>query len=99
MIVVIGQFRLPVHSLSEARNLMAQVVADTRREAGCLTYSYSEDVTEPGLIHASETWESREALTAHFKTPHMIRWQAERQRLGMTGRVVMAYAVAAGEAL
>jgi len=91
MIVVIGEFRLPANALEQARPLMADVVLASRAEPGCLSYAYAEDVTDPGIVRASETWESREALAAHFRTPHMLRWQEQRAALGMTGRRVVAY--------
>lgn len=78
---------------------MERVIAATLQEPGCVAYSYAEDVREPGLFRVSEQWESREALAAHFASPHMVRWQAERASLGMSGRVVTAFAVNGEEAL
>lgn len=99
MIVVLGEFRLPIENLAAGREAMARVVEATRSEAGCLAYSYAEDVIEPGLFRVSEQWESREALAGHFKAPHMKAWQRERADLGMTDRVVTAYEVSGVEPL
>jgi quinol monooxygenase YgiN len=99
MLVVMGMFRLPPASLEAGRVAMAQVVAASRAEPGCIAYAYAEDVTEPGLFRVSEAWESREALAMHFVTGHMKVWQRERAGLGMTDRQVSAYEVAAQEVL
>jgi quinol monooxygenase YgiN len=99
MVVVLGEFRLPLESLAAGREAMARVVEATRSEAGCLAYSYAEDVLEPGLFRVSEQWESSDALAAHFEAPHMKSWQRERAELGMTGRTVTAYEVSGQEAL
>lgn len=99
MIAVIGSFRLPLEQVEAAREAMRRVVAASRAEPGCLAYAYGEDVSEPGLFRVSELWSSREALAAHFASPHMARWMEERQALGMTGREVVVYAVDNGEAL
>ncbi len=98
-VAVIGQFRLPPDRLAEARSAMGRVVTATLAEAGCLAYSYAEDVSDPGLIRVSELWESRAHLAAHFGAPHMAAWQAERTALGMTGRQITAYELGASETL
>lgn len=99
MILVSGHFRLPRERLEEARPIMQRVVEETRQEPGCLAYSYAEDIGEPGLIRVSEAWVSGEALTAHFATPHMRRWQEERATLGLTDRDITRYEVASAEKL
>ena len=98
-VAVIGEFRLPVERLAEARAAMERVVVATRAEAGCLAYSYAEDVLDPGLIRVSELWESREHLAAHFAAPHMKLWQVERDALGLSGRIITAYELGAAESL
>lgn len=97
MLVVAGEFRLPPERLEEARPMMLRVVEATRAEAGCLAYSYAEDLLDPGLIRVSEAWESRAHLADHFAASHMQRWIEERAALGLTGRDITLYSVAASE--
>jgi quinol monooxygenase YgiN len=99
MIAVIGEFRMPLENRELARGMMDRVVQATRAEAGCIAYSYAEDVLDPGLYRISELWESREALAVHFDAPHMKVWQRERAELGLSGRMVKAYAVSGEEDL
>jgi len=99
MIVVIGEFRIPLEHASKASAAMARVIAASRAEPDCLAYSYAEDVLDRGLFRVSEAWESREALSAHFVTDHMQAWQQERAALGMSGRRVVAYEVGDEDAL
>jgi quinol monooxygenase YgiN len=96
MILVGGRFRLPLDRIEEARAAMAKVIAASLAEPGCRAYAYAEDVTEPGLFRVHEEWDSREALEAHFATPHMREWQAARETMGFHDREVKAYE--AGEA-
>jgi quinol monooxygenase YgiN len=98
-IAVVGQFRIPLENMAAARPLMIAVMEASRAEDGCTEYNYAEDLLEPGLIRVSEVWESREHLAAHFQSPHMQRWIAERVDLGLTGRQVTAFAAEAGEPL
>lgn len=88
MIIVSGEFRLPPARIGDARAAMERVVLATRAEAGCLAYSYAEDVLDPGLIRVYEKWQSRAALEAHFATEHMTIWKREREAFGLTGRVI-----------
>ncbi len=93
MIVVTGEFRMPLGVLDEARAAMARVIAASRAEAGCLAYCYAEDVLEPGLFRVIERWTDRAALDLHFTQPHMKRWLDERAAMGLTGRDVVAHTV------
>lgn len=86
MILVLGTVRLPPENLDRARPAMAAMVAASRAEDGCLDYAYAEDVLEPGLIRVTEAWRDREALAAHFKTPHLAAWRAAFPDLSITDR-------------
>jgi len=99
MIVVVGQFRLPVERLAEAQDAMARVMLATRAEQGCVQYNYAADLLDPGLIRVSEVWESREQLTAHLATPHMQKWGEERAGLGLSERAITVYEADAGTPL
>jgi quinol monooxygenase YgiN len=51
-------------------------VAETVKENGCISYDMHQSVTDPQRLVLVERWESREALTAHFETPHFKAWRA-----------------------
>ena len=99
MIVVFGSFRFPLETLDEARPLMRAVIAATLAEPGCRAYSYAEDVAEPGLFRVIELWDGREALSAHFETPHMRRWVEDRAALGFSDRKIWLHELGAAEEL
>ena len=56
MIVLTGTIRIPADKLDQARPLMKAVIEETRKEDGCLFYSFGEDVLEPGVIVIGEAW-------------------------------------------
>ena len=99
MIVVVGQFRLPVERLAEAQHAMARVLVATRAEAGCVQYNYAADLLDEGLIRVSEVWDSREQLTAHLATPHMQKWVEVRSGFGLSERAITVYEADAGTPL
>lgn len=93
-VIVAGVVRVPPANLSGLRPHMIEMIAATRAEAGCLAYSYAEDVAERGLIRVFETWSGQAALDAHFQTPHMARWRATWPSFGVSDRRLFAYEVA-----
>ena len=99
MIAVLGTFRFPAEALDRARPLMRDVIDATLAEPGCHAYSYAEDVAEPGLFRVMEQWDSREALAAHFRTPHMQAWAEQRAALGFFDRRIALHEIAAAEDL
>jgi len=97
MILVLASFRLPADHVAEARVLVRDVVAQTRAEAGCIAYDVCEDVLEPGLFRVNESWEDREALSAHLAAPHMAEWGRQRAAMGMSERRVTIFDIAGME--
>ena len=72
---------------------MASMVQASRTEAGCLEYSYAEDVLDQGLIHVKERWIDREALDEHFKSAHLATWRATWPSIGIRERNLRLYEV------
>ena len=75
------------------------MLAASRAEPGCLRYSYAVDVLDEGLVHVVEAWADRDALAAHFQTPHMAEWRAEFAALGISDRDLRLYETDEGEAI
>lgn len=91
MILVIGTVRLPPGNIAKARPAMEAMVAGSRAEDGCFEYAYSEDLLVPGLVRVTEVWRDRDALGAHFQTPHMAVWRAAFPSLEITDRNLSLY--------
>ena len=97
MILVVGTVRVPEDAFDRARDAMAQMVQATRREDGCIRYAYARDVLDPQVMHISEAWRDREALKAHFATPHMAKWRETVAAIGFTDRDLRIYDTDEGE--
>ena len=91
MILIVGTVRLPPENIARARPAMAAMVTASRAEDGCMEYAYSEDLLVPGLVRVTEIWRDREALKAHFLTPHMAAWRAVFPELNITDRNLSLY--------
>ena len=55
----------------ELRRILADQVAPTRAEAGCVNYDFHVDVTDPNVFVFYENWRTRDDLDAHLKAPHL----------------------------
>lgn len=97
MLIITGTFRLPPASLADARPVMAAMVEGSRAEAGCLHYSYGEDVLDPGLIHVTEHWTDRATLEAHWASPHIRAWRAAWPGLGIGERALTLFEADGGK--
>ncbi|HEX3367682.1 putative quinol monooxygenase [Phenylobacterium sp.] len=98
-VIIAGVMRLPPENLASLKPHMSTMLAASRAEDGCVTYSYAEDVAEPGLIRVFEVWRDQAAIEAHFKAPHMAPWRAACAEHGVSDRKLFAYETTAERAL
>ena len=75
MLIVLAEATLGEGALDSARKTMAQMVAASRAEEGCISYAYAIDVLDPTKLHITEKWIDEAALAYHFQTPHMAAFQ------------------------
>jgi quinol monooxygenase YgiN len=99
MIIVAGTIRVAPDRMAALRPHAEAMVAATRREPGCLSYSFAEDVCEPGLIRIFEEWRGRADLESHGKAPHMSQWRAALAEIGVLGRDLKVYQAGDGRPL
>ena len=92
-IILAGVVRCPADRMDAFRPHVVEMVAASRAEPGCIAYAQSESVSEPGLIHIFEHFESEEALAFHRATPHMAAWRALWPTFGIGGRDMKSYDV------
>jgi quinol monooxygenase YgiN len=94
LLLIVGTFRLAPAALDAARPAMRAMIEASRAEAGCLHYSYAEDVLDPGLIRVTEQWRDPAALDAHFAMPHIQAWRAAWPALGIGERALTLWQAA-----
>jgi quinol monooxygenase YgiN len=98
-LIIAGTVRVPPENLARFKPHMLAMLTASRAEDGCVTYSYAEDVAEPGLIRVYEAWRDQAALDAHFQAPHMAAWRAAWPQFGVSDRRLFAYETASERAL
>ena len=99
MIIVAGTVRVPEDKFDSIRDVAQATIAATRKEAGCIVYSFARDLADRGLLRIYEEWESRAHLDAHLKQPHMGPWRSVMAAAGASERNIKVYETSGGEAL
>jgi quinol monooxygenase YgiN len=98
-VIIAGTVRAPPQNMAALRPHQDAMLAASRAEDGCLTYSYAIDVQDPGLIRVFEVWRDQAAVEAHLKAPHMATWRAANAELGVFERKLSLYDIASERAL
>jgi quinol monooxygenase YgiN len=97
MIIVAGTIRIPEDKIEALLPTARATLAATRKEKGCLVYSYSFDIEDRGIVRIYEEWESLANLQEHFKQPHMGPWRAKLAEIGASGRDIKRFEAGEGE--
>lgn len=72
---------------SEVRDILTQVVAPTRAEAGCRSIHIFETVREPTTFFIHSEWEDEAAFEHHCTLPHTEQMVAQAEPL-VTNHIV-----------
>jgi quinol monooxygenase YgiN len=81
MLIVLAKAQVGADAMAAATAAIADMVAASNAEDGCIAYAFTQDVLQPGTIHIVEKWQDEAALAAHFATPHMAAFGAAIARL------------------
>jgi quinol monooxygenase YgiN len=76
MLIVLAKAQVGADAMAAATAAIADMVAASNAEEGCIAYAFTQDVLQPGTIHIVEKWQDEAALAAHFATPHMAAFGA-----------------------
>jgi quinol monooxygenase YgiN len=71
MIIVQGTATVDPAAIDALVAAAATMMAETRKERGCLHYSLAIEDADRGIMSISERWADEAALKAHFAAPHM----------------------------
>ena len=82
MIKVVCKAKLkPGVKVEEYLIIAREVVSETRKEKGCITYALHEDINDPTILTTLEEWVDEEALNQHNKSEHVLKMVQELRKL------------------
>jgi quinol monooxygenase YgiN len=74
MIKVVAKAKLKPGVTVEEYLLQArELVAETRKEEGCITYALHQDINDPSIVTMLEEWVDEESLNQHNLMDHVKR--------------------------
>ena len=76
MIFVQGTIRIASESVNAIISPAIEIAKASNEEAGCLHYSFAQDISDPSIFHICERWRSEDDLNAHFQEPQMATFNA-----------------------
>jgi quinol monooxygenase YgiN len=79
MLTVIATMHVKAGSEDAAREILAALVAPTRKEKGCLNYDLHQRTDKRGTFVFYENWTTPAALDLHLQTAHVQKALAEMQ--------------------
>ncbi len=90
MVIIVGSLSFDPSDRAEALAALADVTEASRRDAGCVEYSWAEDIEAPNTFRFFECWDSQELLDAHLDAPHEVVF-AERTLSSITGATARTF--------
>ncbi|WP_235846843.1 putative quinol monooxygenase [Neobacillus soli] len=61
--------------------LAKELVAETRKEKGCLAYALHGEINDPTILTMLEEWVDEEALEQHNQSKHVLKIVPELRKL------------------
>ncbi|MDR3596114.1 putative quinol monooxygenase [Clostridium sp.] len=73
MIKVVAKNFVKKDKVEEVLKLAKELVEETVKENGCISYEMYQDIKENNILTMIETWDNQEALSMHLKSEHFQR--------------------------
>ena len=77
MVVIASKLTIKPENRAEFIRLSTKLAEPTRREPGCLTYSFYEDAAAPNQFLFFEQWRNRAAFDAHHADAKIKDYEAK----------------------
>jgi quinol monooxygenase YgiN len=93
MIVIAGTISFDPAKKSQATEAARALMAETRKEAGCISYGFTASIEDEGTFHIFEEWKTQADIDAHTQAPHMKAFGKVVPTLGIRGMKLQKYEV------
>lgn len=75
-------------SLTEA---LVDAVNDARAQDGCISYAFSVDIEDAGIMRVNEVWRDMDAITLHTSKPHFSKLGAALSQVKILEQSINLY--------
>lgn len=73
MITIVAKFTVKEGKVEEFKALAKDLINESRKEAGCISYSLNQDLNNRNVLTFIEKWENKEAIELHNNSAHFTR--------------------------
>ena len=75
-IVLFARLKVKKDAVEKAKQAALLIIAESRREAGCINYDFHQAIDDETVFLWHETWLNREAIEAHANSSHFREFSA-----------------------
>ena len=93
MIAVVAGITVKEGRFEDYVKCAEKIVAETRKENGCIAYEFCQSAGEPLKCAMIEKWESKAALDAHMQTSHFKEFGASTESMNAAPLSINIYNV------
>jgi quinol monooxygenase YgiN len=68
---ILARITVKPEAAAAAATILAELAAQTRKEAGCVQYAVYHQEQSPHIFQTVEHWQSKADADAHMTTPHV----------------------------
>ncbi|MEX0282171.1 MAG: putative quinol monooxygenase [Arenibacterium sp.] len=91
MLIVSGIVEVAAEGVEALKAAAIEMAQETRKEDGCITYGFWQDLEDPNRFRVYEEWRDLAALEAHFTAPHMGVFRAAVGQAGLVSRDIVRF--------
>lgn len=73
MVKIVFKGKLKPGVKEEYLKLITELVTETRKEEGCISYMLYEDINDPLILTIIEEWKDEEAINIHNNSAHFLK--------------------------
>jgi quinol monooxygenase YgiN len=73
MIIIVAKSTIKEGKVEEFKNLAEELIDESRKESGCISYSLNQDINNKNILTFIEKWESKEDIEIHNNSSHFTR--------------------------
>ncbi|MBL4935620.1 antibiotic biosynthesis monooxygenase [Clostridium sp. YIM B02515] len=70
MITIVSKNIVKEGKAEEFKNLAKELIEESRKEAGCISYNLNQDINNSNILTFIEEWKDKEAIEKHNKSTH-----------------------------
>ncbi|MBL3704579.1 antibiotic biosynthesis monooxygenase [Sulfitobacter sp. BDSS02] len=86
MLIVSGTMKVEESGIDAMKTAAETMSRETRKERGCITYAFWQNVEDPSEFRVYEEWQDMDYLKSHAESDHMATYREKLKEIGVIAR-------------